>query len=558
MSEENSKKVIDYIQLKLDIKKTLSQISGLTTQIAALNNISGNNGNLIKSINVLREQLKNLNTFSEDQNKKLAELTNVLVIYRDQNYVSFINSKIDTMSSESVIGGNQSAIVDKIKRAANKDWDERLPLGGLPSKKLEITPNRLAAQKYLNDVVKNWEQRKYQKADQLESVTPSGESKNKLLEIKSDIQGKINEANNTGIEIEEITNAQGVSIPDYQPSNPRIPSSDVRQVLSEVSSQRGYSAPSFVATDIAYEPSFIPQINFSPSEAIPVIRNEFSSQNIVASDPLDSIDYSRTQLMSFDGQDDIIDPREVEIIIPSSFASPIPAFLKVFNNTGIPVKNIDNSIPTLENILTPGSNLAYNQFSVTALNQTYGEKFQIDEVLTRGLAIQAFGKKPRIWMISGTLINDLVSKWKVKFEEAFDNYLNISALSKSNAYVLFTIPAAGIQFSCYPLSLDLSTSISNEANVPFNMPVLVRSCRRLTTINVSPALQKMIQVIADMQTKRTGVVSRNAQSGNTLEQSNNPALSAVSSAALIGANQTGTATLFDGISSGAIIGSGNI
>jgi hypothetical protein len=514
MSDDNIKKPVEYIQLRMDSIKNSYQKDGLTAQISALSTLSQSNPQLIPAVNSLREQVKNLTTSMNSQASNIQLIAVAVVQYRDQAYLNFIDSKISLLTRTDIISGNQPSIIERIKKAVNSDWDSRQSSSGNTSAQLQQPPNRVAAQKYINDVTKAWDEKKLAKASQLSNSTPNSPLKVQLDAMVNDFSAKITHATYVDVKLLDISSKQGTTIPNYvAPDSKPAPSTDLQKMLGNVSQQAGFSAPSFNSSDASYEPNAAPQLTFSQSDAIPIINNEFSSPLITAAnlDPLNGIDYSRTQMMKFFGTDDVIDPREVNLIIPPSFGYPVPSYINVFFNDGTafdkgsPDSKLQLSLPSFENILSPGSNLAYNQFSVQSVSQNYGEKFQIDEVLSPGHAVFSFGSKPKIWQISGTLLNDLVNKWKIKFEEAFENYLCLSACVTNNSYVMITIPPAGIQISCYPVQLDLSVNVNSEGLVPFSMPVIIRDVKRLTQINVSPSIKKMIDILVGMKTTKSAL-----------------------------------------------------
>lgn len=116
----------------------------------------------------------------------------------------------------------------------------------------------------------------------------------------------------------------------------------------------------------------------------------------------------------------------------------------------------------------------FNHFMMTGVQETYGEKYQVMDTLSRGWVAFAFGAQPEIWSVSGVLINDVLSDQATKMREIYESYLRITMLAKRGEKLAIAIPGSGLLVYGYGVGLTMATDASsNEAVVPFTLQFLV-------------------------------------------------------------------------------------
>lgn len=125
----------------------------------------------------------------------------------------------------------------------------------------------------------------------------------------------------------------------------------------------------------------------------------------------------------------------------------------------------------------------YNQFKMTGLQETHTEKFQIVDTLADTFMTFAYGRRPEVWSMSGTLINDIASDQLGKFRELYDKYLRIGALANLKKKMVLTVPALGLEIFGYAVAfVPQSSSEGVQTVVPFNLQFVVTNVSRLPQI----------------------------------------------------------------------------
>jgi hypothetical protein len=135
----------------------------------------------------------------------------------------------------------------------------------------------------------------------------------------------------------------------------------------------------------------------------------------------------------------------------------------------------------------------YNQFILTTVQESYADKFQVQDTLGEGWLASAFGERPEIWSFSGVLINDAYSDQVSKFRELWTNFIRITKLAKGKRKMAMDVPAAGVLVVGFPINLTLTTDANqNEKVVPFSMQVLVSRVYRKPLINLVDVAEQAI------------------------------------------------------------------
>lgn len=142
----------------------------------------------------------------------------------------------------------------------------------------------------------------------------------------------------------------------------------------------------------------------------------------------------------------------------------------------------------------------YNQFMLMAVQESYADKFQIQDTLGDGFLMSTFGERPEVWSISGALINDVYSDQVSKFRELWQNFIRATKLAKGKRKLAIDVPAAGMLVMCYPVNLTMTTDAQqNEKIVPFAMQIVVSRTYRKPLINLATDDEKKIaQALSDI------------------------------------------------------------
>lgn len=206
-----------------------------------------------------------------------------------------------------------------------------------------------------------------------------------------------------------------------------------------------------------------------------------------ASNPLAAIIKTPTQL--WDG--DMSDARRYEMVLPFSQVSDVPAYIKLipdlaspvsFDDTvGEDVRINDTSTKTPPSISDPFVNgYRYNQFTLNTLAESHNERYQLVDSMDQGQVIFSFGKKPEIWAISGSVINDVYNNWLTKLREVWEEHLRLSKLVQKGKYARIVIPSQRLAFNCYPIGLTITHGDSNESLPSFTMALFIREYKSLS------------------------------------------------------------------------------
>lgn len=510
LSNEKHKKASEYIKLLIEYKNTLFKISDNELQIQHLNeSIAQLNGaqnsytdNILYTPKMNAEKgLSDLKTQSDSLKKQIDTFKTEVATMYDAAYADFVDNKILPITDRTLLKNP----VDKIKSTreeADSDYNSRNP-NALPAKKIGQSGNRLRASFYVNNAIKTFNELKINKIDTLISTTTDPTVQSKLEDAKfkalADLDFSKDKVDTNKVILEDRQKARPVNS-DTRASDPN----NLTKLAQNPIKEADYTKENTDGIKDEEEQTSASEDYRSFEVIIPTILTNIQPVKLDKSQQIILPQNTGTQLLA----SDIIDPRKVCLIAPVNYLVPVPAYFKVYNENGEPAPEttlsesadatkksesiIKNPPKDLKELLTPGGNYIYNQFSITGIDKNFGQKVQIEETWSEGLSVLAFGSKPKIWNLSGILINDLVSRWKSKFEEAFENYLNISALTRQKAYLRIVIPADLIQINCYPLDLNVSTRSSNPSGSPFNMPVLVRNYSPLTQIQASQNFIKLI------------------------------------------------------------------
>lgn len=125
----------------------------------------------------------------------------------------------------------------------------------------------------------------------------------------------------------------------------------------------------------------------------------------------------------------------------------------------------------------------YNQFKLVSLAESYAEKFQIVDTLSDSFMTFSFGRRPEVWSLAGTLINDIGSDQLGKFRTLYEDYIRLSALEKRKKKMVLTVPALGIQVCGYAVAFVPQNNADGVASVvPFNLQFVVTNVTHLPQI----------------------------------------------------------------------------
>lgn len=204
------------------------------------------------------------------------------------------------------------------------------------------------------------------------------------------------------------------------------------------------------------------------------------------------------------------------LIITNLFTNDFNDFRKTGIAVGIDVFDADVTNPSnrtrlaslyltdLEDNIVTGFNLRgskagtfsgerYNQFMLTTVQESYAEKFQVQDTLGEGFVASTFGERPEVWSIAGVLINDVYSDQASKFRELWHNFIRATKLAKGKRKLAIDVPAAGLLIVGFPVNLTMTTDAGqNEKVVPFSMQILISRTYRKPLINLASGAEQKI------------------------------------------------------------------
>lgn len=126
----------------------------------------------------------------------------------------------------------------------------------------------------------------------------------------------------------------------------------------------------------------------------------------------------------------------------------------------------------------------FNKMQINNFSESHMEKFQNRDTISDGYTTAVFGKKPKIWMLGGTLLNDSYHKWYPNFRQYWFDSLRGSVLASKNEVLCIGIPSAFIFMECYPVGLSMASGADNEVLPSFSMGFIVKSYRTLPNITL--------------------------------------------------------------------------
>jgi hypothetical protein len=160
--------------------------------------------------------------------------------------------------------------------------------------------------------------------------------------------------------------------------------------------------------------------------------------------------------------------------------------------------------------------VAYNQFMLTTVGESYAEKFQLDDTLLGSFVMFLMGEKPEVWSMNGNLINDIASDQVSKFRALYENYIRGSVLAQQQQLVCLTVPAISLKLYCVPVALNIqANSDGSDVLVPFSMQFVKVAHRQIPMFRKLNTPSVPISNFVSFLHKQTGLVGRQGGTGRS-------------------------------------------
>jgi hypothetical protein len=119
---------------------------------------------------------------------------------------------------------------------------------------------------------------------------------------------------------------------------------------------------------------------------------------------------------------------------------------------------------------TSAPSLFITDFFITAVREEDSEKYQIVETFGTNFLF-FYGRRPRIYVVSGVLVNALNRQWKNDFKDNYDSILRGTELARTRRRAVFSYD--DVVREGYLLSFSNQMSAENPHSVPFSFSFFV-------------------------------------------------------------------------------------
>lgn len=273
------------------------------------------------------------------------------------------------------------------------------------------------------------------------------------------------------------------------------PDVDIANLKTEISTKKGNLTPEDIQRiKSPARPSGASSLSDNQIDSVPVsaVNPTEVLENVVS---INSVDLRLTEdVLSLTSQtqlldEDLFDIRRNEFIMPKFYEGEgVLSYFSLQSDTEAPIytslssQNIrthSEGSPSISNPFSSGAR--YNQFTLKGFRETHSERFQVVETLGGQINFN-FGKKPEIWSIYGTLINDRFGNWLSKSRGVWENYIRMEALISNGQYLRVVIPSSNIAFNCYPVEFTLDHSAENEVMPSFSMSMIIKDWNDISPV----------------------------------------------------------------------------